>query len=254
MAKAQDWQTRLTHEASQHDASSFLTLTYSDEHLPPDYSLCVRDLQLFMKRFRKSMEPERLRFFAVGEYGDVNLRPHYHAIIFGYDFPDKYYWRRSPAGYPLYRSPELEKLWTLGNAEIGSVTPESSGYVARYCLQKVNGFQAPDHYSRHNPYTGEVTRVKPEFIVSSRRPGIGGNWLEKYGSTDLFPSDFVVIDGSKKPVPAYYLRKQVEQVQLEIKKKRQEAALQRQDNNTPERLAVREEVLRLRAINLKREL
>lgn len=252
MSKAQDWQTRLQHEASQHNASSFLTLTYNDAELPADYGLCVRDLQLFMKRLRKWWD-HPIRFFACGEYGDTGLRPHYHALVFGLEFGDLVPWRKTPTGYITYRSAQLEKLWTQGHAEVGTVTSESAGYVARYCLKKVNGDAADDHYTRAHPFTGEINRVKPEFIVMSRRPGIGATWLEKYAG-DAFPSDFVVLDGTRKPVPAYYLRKQAEDYQQDLKAKRKEKALAHADDNTPDRLATKEEVLRLRVLNLKREL
>ena len=78
------------HEASLHERNCFLTLTFDDLHLPASGSVNVRDVQLFLKRFRKALTYRnmKIRFFACGEYGDKNLRPHYHLIIFGYDFAD----------------------------------------------------------------------------------------------------------------------------------------------------------------------
>ena len=65
----------------------FLTLTYADEHLPPNGSLVVADLQKFIKRLRKHYAKRnngiKLRYYACGEYGDRYGRPHYHAIICG---------------------------------------------------------------------------------------------------------------------------------------------------------------------------
>lgn len=253
MDKARDWSTRLVHEAAQHEQSSFITLTYSDEHLPPDYSINVRDLQLFMKRLRKARSGQKLRFFACGEYGEQGYRPHYHLIMFGYMPDDITPWRKTPSGYVTYRSVELEKVWPFGHVELGSFSRESAGYVARYCLKKVNGKGAEDHYTRVHPQTGEVIRVQPEFIVMSRRPGIGAAWWDKY-STDCFPSDFLVMDGTKVPVPDYYTRKLEDQERLKVKQARQAKAQLQLDNNTPERLAVREESLQLRVNKLKREL
>lgn len=250
IARARDWATRMHHEASLHDESSFLTLTYADEHLPADGSISRRATQLFFKRLRKSIDT-RIRYFVVGEYGDHSNRPHYHAIVFGYGFPDKYHWRQAPSGEPLYRSELLEKIWPFGNAEIGTVTHKSAGYVARYCLKKVNGERAASHYQFPHPVSGEVFRVLPEFALMSK--GLGGGWFDKY-HRDAFPSDFVIVDGSKRSVPAYYKKKLSELAQLEVKRKRMIRVRADAKNQTPERLAVREELQTLRAIHLKREM
>lgn len=259
------------HEASLHDQNCFLTLTYEDAQLPADGSVSRRAMQLFFKRLRKAVAPTKLSFFYVGEYGDGNGRPHYHAIVFNYDFPDKTIWRRAPSGHYLYRSAQLEKLWTFGNAEIGTVTHQSAGYVARYCLKKVNGQRALN-YERPHPVTGELFKVMPEFAGMSTRPAIGARWYQKY-HRDAFPSDFVVIDGAKRPVPKFYKKlltaqeehaaagkpfnftSHVSRVSEAMKRKRQEAARtpSRRSNETPDRLATREELQTIRAKQLKRE-
>lgn len=250
MARAQDWATRLHHEASLYDDKSFLTLTYSPEQLPDDYSVSVRAMQLFMKRLRKKCGAH-IRFFGCGEYGDRDLRPHYHVLIFGNSFSDRTLWRRTASGHYTYRSATLEALWPHGHSEVGEVTMQSAGYVARYVLKKVNGKQAEEHYRRVHPGTGEVVQVKPEFICFSK--GIGRKWYQEF-SADAFPSDFVVIEGRKRPVPRYYKKQLDEYDQWAIGEARQQRALSHADNNTPERLAVREELQQLRAERLTREL
>lgn len=132
--KALNWATRCVHEASQHEASCFITPTYSDEHLPEDYSVSVRELQLFNKKLRHHYGA--FRFFACGEYGEVGKRPHYHALLFGIDPPDKVLWSTSKRGERLYRSETLERIWGKGHCLIGSVTLQSAGYCARYSLKK----------------------------------------------------------------------------------------------------------------------
>lgn len=252
VSRSRDWTTRLHHEASLHDVSSFLTLTFSDENLPPSYSVDVRDIQLFMKRLRKRLRVP-VRFFACGEYGERNYRPHYHLILFGYDFPDRQLWRKTGSGHVTYRSPELDQVWTFGHAEVGTVTPQSAGYVARYVLKKVTGEAAVEYYRRVHPLTGEVVNVAPEFICMSNKPGIGAGWYDRY-SMDAFPSDFVIVDGQKRPVPRYYKKKLEEEASNAITDKRKKEARKRVADNTPERRAVREEVLTLRLDQLKREL
>lgn len=263
MGKAQEWSTRMAHEASMHDRNSFVTLTYSDEHLPSDWSVSIREMQLFMKRLRKSLGHGRVRFLACGEYGKRFNRPHYHVMLFGYEPDDRYPWRRTKSGHVLTRSPSLEAIWGKGHTELGTVTPQSAGYVARYCLKKVNGDRAAEVYRRieSNDF-GEIIRewqVQPEFIAMSRKPGLGLGWYDQYAS-DCFPSDFVVIDGRKRPIPDYYLRKLKQRedklfgLSFEVKSARIERASEHLDNNTPERLAVREELATLRGERLARDL
>jgi hypothetical protein len=253
MDRARDWATRLTHEASQHAASCFVTLTFSDAHLPDDYSVSVRDTQLFMKRLRKR-HGKAIRFFACGEYGDTNSRPHYHFALFGVDFSsDRYLWRRTPSGHLQYRSRALEELWPYGNSEIGSLTVQSAGYIARYITKKITGKLADTHYRRLHPLTGELVQVRPEFVVMSRRPGIGASWLGKY-KCDAFPSDFVVIEGQKRPVPRYYLNALQEDERDSVILKRLAKGQAHAQDRTPDRLAVREEVQAIRLDKLKREL
>lgn len=253
VSRAGDWSVRIHHEAMLHEQSCFLTLTYSDEFLPDDMSVSVVAAQKFMRRLRKKIGHGRVRFFLCGEYGGKTFRPHYHVILFGYDFPDKVLWRRTKTGYDAYRSALLESIWPYGISEIGSVTVESAGYVARYVLKKVNGEDADEHYTRLNPLTGEVKRVRPEFITMSRRPGIGGGWFDQFAG-DAFPSDFVVINGSKKAVPKYYVNKLPDAEKEAIKAKRKLAAEDRWEDSTVRRLNDREESLKLKLKQKLREL
>lgn len=244
--RAGDWATRIAHEAQLHQANSFLTLTYSEQHLPEDLSLSVRHVQLFMKRLRRSLEPEQIRFFGCGEYGDKFKRPHYHLIIFGWDFPDKFPWRKTGSGYVVYRSPKLEQIWPFGHVEIGTVTTQSAGYVARYVTKKVHGDDevAKAAYMREkvDPDTGEIRKwsVMKEFVVMSRKPGIGSGWFEQF-ACDAFPSDFVVIDGMRRRVPRYYTKKLLEEQQRKVKQQRRERAALHPEEQTDSRLITKHE-------------
>ena len=251
--RADQWATRCVHEAQLYGArNSFITLTFSNEHCPTNYSVDVRDLQLFMKRLRKSLPSQLIRFFACGEYGEQNLRPHYHALIFNYDFHDKkFYTRRKD--YDIYRSEKLSELWPFGLHEIGALTHKSAAYCARYSMKKINGDDADEHYFRQSPIDGNWYRVEPEFLVMSRRPGIGKGWLDKYKS-DAFPSDYVIVDGKRKKPPRFYSEQLSEEEKLPIQRARKRHALTQRENNTKDRLAVREEVQRLKLQRLKREL
>jgi len=236
-----------------HGENSFVTLTYAESSLPPGGSLCLRDFQLFLKRLRRSAAPARVRFFHCGEYGEKFLRPHYHALLFGYDFADKAEWAVRSSG-PVWRSELLEELWPHGQSEIGSVTFESAAYVARYVCKKVTGDAAAEHYTRLDSGTGELVQVEPEYATMSRKPGLGRAWIEKF-SRDVYPSDEVVVRGfSSKPGRYYdefWKAKDAEGFEA-IKRKRAKA--RRREDETPARLSVREVCATARAALFKRRL
>lgn len=243
------------HEAQLHDLSVFLTLTYSDANLPPGGSLRKRDFQLFIKRLRK-IHDGKIRYFHVGEYGDATRRPHYHAIIFGCDFADKTFWKKAPSGEKLYISETLQRLWPLGDAYIGQVSIQSAAYVARYCMKKITGEKANEHYKAVDLSTGEIHEIEPEYATMSLKPGIGQGWYDRYAS-DVFPSDYAVHKGKRLAVPKFYYRKlQVSDPKEaeRIKWARVRRASKRKADSTPERLAIREEVKLSQLKSLKREL
>lgn len=258
--RSRQWSIRLMHEAKLHDLKCFITLTYDDLHLPVDGSLNKKHMQDFLKRLRKrhaaANAGAKIRFFLCGEYGDSTERPHYHAILFGVDFADKRPHSKGSQGDQLYKSELLDSIWGHGHCFIGSVTPESCGYVSRYIMKKVNGDLAEDHYRRINPLTGECWDLHPEYISMSLKPGIGLNFYEKFKS-DFYPNDSAVMKGKQFPVPKYYdrqLEKSDPELLADLKERRAFDALQRQANNTYERLKVREKVLKSKISTLKRSL
>lgn len=214
LARSRDWALRCIHEASLYSDNCFITLTYNPENNP--VTLKKRHFQLFMKRLRKKFPNTSIRYFQCGEYGSKLSRPHFHACLFNFDFPDKKLWQVRN-GTKLYRSKILEQLWSdpktkqsYGYSTVGSVTFESAAYVARYIMKKIN-VPSPDHpdydkYKYHYvvPETGEI--LDPEYTTMSRRPGIGRGWYDKYKS-DVYPHDFVetVKYGKLRP-PKYYDR------------------------------------------------
>nr|UXQ88056.1 MAG: replication initiation protein [Microvirus sp.] len=249
------WATRLCNEAQMHEASSFITLTFNDENLPHDYSLDGRTLQLFFKALRNKIYPQKVRFYAAGEYGEKLHRPHYHALIYGYSFPDRRF-HQEVRGNIYYTSAELENIWQKGFCVVGDITAESAAYTARYVTKKINGDPWHNHYTRMHPHTGELHPIKEEFAHMSRKPGIGNSFYKKYFA-DIFPDDFIVINGKKRKVPNYYmalLSKDNPKLYELIKNKRYLAMLENQENNTPERLATRETCQIRRADKLLRSL
>ena len=243
LEKSRQWAIRCIHEASLYDKNCFITLTFDDDHLDPHKSLNKRDFQLFMKRLRKKYG-EGIRFYHCGEYGSINQRPHHHACLFNFDFPDKKLWTVRN-GVPLYRSAELEKLWPFGFSTIGEVTFESAAYVARYIMKKINGKKSFMHYAIIDKETGEYFgQRQPEYTTMSRRPGIGREWFEKFKG-DIYPHDYVVIKkGLKCRPPAYYdrLYDLTDPEEFSRIKARRRVRARNNKDNTPQRLKVKEMV------------
>lgn len=188
-SRAQDWVYRLYAEEKLHKKSCFITLTYNEEHIKKLhrspcglYSLCKKDGQNFMKRLRKFALPEKLRFFLAGEYGEHTKRAHFHLILFGLGVEDRQI---------------IEKAWPFGFVQIGSVSPSSIAYVARYCTKKL--------FKDSNEY--KALGLEPEFCLMSRNPGIGSNAIKlglKRGDDGNY---FVWYQGRRAHAPRYFVDK-----------------------------------------------
>ena len=187
-------------------------------------------------------------------------RPHYHALIFGYDFPDKKLWSVRD-GNSVYTSDFLDDVWQQGIAAIGDLTFESAAYVARYTVKKINGKLAekPDEvtglrpYDRVCPITGEIREVAKEYATMSN--GIGGSHCSKF-IDDMYPRDYVMINGHKTRPPRYYdqiFEKMEPATMAAIKDRRLQNFEKHAADNTPSRLLAREKVKMAQLQMLKRE-
>ena len=103
---SRQWAVRCMHESKMWPDNTFITLTYRDAR----WSLDPQHFTDFMKRLRYFF-PQTIRYYMSGEYGEVNFRPHYHAILFNFAAPDLVYYRTTKAGFKLYNSPKLESIW-----------------------------------------------------------------------------------------------------------------------------------------------
>lgn len=218
--------TRAMHELSlKNNIGAFLTLTYSPKNIPKNNSLDPEIMPLFFRRLKRHVHPKKISYMYCGEYGDKFDRPHYHALVFNHDFQlslnkgvqntfwsptssnddDKLY--LEPVSHhelgSSYESPELNSLWKLGHASVGTLTYESAAYVARYCLKKVNGHSKNSHYK---------DRI-PEFMHYSQ-PGIGKGWIQKYYDQVAAHGD-IIVNGRRQNIPRYYL-KQLEKISPEL--------------------------------------
>lgn len=141
------WKIRLTEEARNKIANSFLTLTYNDENLPKT-GVDKTHIQDFIRALRRQF---KLRYYIISEYGPTTNRPHYHGILFGIDQNE-------------ISANKLEvEVWKKGFVTLESITPTRVNYVAEYHVLKN---RCPDG-------------ANPNFKLMSLKPAIGANYLDR---------------------------------------------------------------------------
>lgn len=243
LSRSRKWAVRCEHERTLHEESCFITLTYANEYLPENGSLDKRDFQLFMKRLRKFLGAKKIRYYMCGEYGEKRGRPHYHAIIFGYDFRDREVAQYNPRTRRTYfTSPTLTDIWGMGHTQVGEANFETAAYCARYITKKLTGKRAQEY--------GEKT---PEYNQPSRRPGLAKEWIEK-NYNDVYPKDEVTMKNGLTEKPPKFYDSVYEILNPErfqqIKDKRTKLATQNQ--KTPKRLQQLKDIQTSKYKKLKR--
>lgn len=173
------------------ESAYFVTLTYDYNHVPITkkgvLTLDKKDLQKFFKRLRITRKraktnytiegltgKKKIKYYAVGEYGDLKERPHYHAVIFN------------------AARPEIETSWGLGAIDIQPVTNRAIRYVLGYVEKKL---------FKEKKMKG--LREK-EFSVMSK--GIGDNYLTP-GAIEVHrhpEMNYTILEGYKIALPKYY--------------------------------------------------
>lgn len=157
--KRREWTHRIMLEALDHEQKSFITLTYSDGTVNSLDPAHIRD---WLKRLRRRVEPGRVRYFCVGEYGDQSQRPHYHAALFGYPC--------CSAGMVVGGACQcraclgVRETWGRGHVFVGTLEPRSAQYVAGYVTKKMTSKEDARLHGRY-----------PEFARMSLKPGIGAD-------------------------------------------------------------------------------
>lgn len=266
------WADRCVYESMYYDDDEvwFCTLTYDDEHIIDVNSdvfpgtLVKQHLQLFMKRLRSKYDYEtnrRIRFFACGEYGGQTYRPHYHVIIFGLKHKSGSLipWTLSKSGKPQWRSSYIEDIWRNGIVTVSPMSWDTAAYTARYTLKKALKGYSKELYTQNG--------LEPEFVLMSRRPGIGFKYYEDHRDA-IYEFDQIIQrspDGGRKAKPPKYYDSHLEKDNPElynlIKQNRKECAeharlakLRNTDKTYEELLAVEEQVMMSRIKALKRDL
>lgn len=192
------WSYRLRKEMFVSSSTCWPTLTYNEDHVPRENGkmlLWKPDLQDFFKRLRKAQIEKHgcivnkdgvscsgIKYFAVGEYGGITCRPHYHVLLFNADVE-------------LVTKAWMMRKDTIGNVQFGQVTEASIGYTLKYMCK------APHKVDDDRP---------PQFCLMSK--GLGASYLteemiswHKANLEDrMYCSD---VDGKKVCMPRYYKKK-----------------------------------------------
>lgn len=174
------WSSRIMLESETHGDSAFLTLTYNDENCPVIHdgkqTLDPNHLRDFWKRLRKAFPHLRIRYYAVGEYGDDSFRPHYHAALFGLACLGKI--QRPETGLECHCShcQLVKKKWTHGNVTLDDLVPTSAAYIAGYVIKKMTSFTDPRLEGRHPEFSRQSQGIARDVV-----PDIVESLLSEYG-------------------------------------------------------------------------
>lgn len=193
------WTFRLSEEMKDSMYTAFATMTYNEENITyidmdevQDVpTLNYKDVQLFLKRFRKSLDKYNvtLRYFICGEYGSNTLRPHYHAIFFFNSDKGQNYINEVCLWFPsLFRS-----AWNQG--EILDFQQCSSDGATSYCNKYVNKYYKVDL----------LPEQLPEKVLMSK--GIGCGYIDRMKEWHLQDPEnrqYCYYKTYKIPMPRYF--------------------------------------------------
>lgn len=200
--KRRVWVCRMMLEMKDHREAAFLTLTYDTPNLPltsvsgrPLATLTKEHPQLFLKKLRKRLEPHPIRYFLVGEYGELSGRPHYHAAIYGLQGSPFVAMGMPRQGSLSFAERTVQEAWGLGITQTGILAREAMEYIAGYIQKKMTSV----HDMR-------LDGREPEFSLKSRNLGFG--MIQEMASSLLSQDltnvpdvpDAVRIDGKLWPI------------------------------------------------------
>ena len=145
-----------------------------------------RDLQLFLKRFRKYLSnytDEKIRYYAVGEYGPVHFRPHWHLLLFfNSEETFKNYrkclslgWSKREKVYNARKKRYFYKSRPFGRVDASLSRGKCSSYVASYVNSRVSiprlyTYSAIRPFSSHSKFFGKGFYISQKKKVYENGP------------------------------------------------------------------------------------
>lgn len=157
-----DWSVRCDMEARYHKDNCFLTLTYRDEVCP--HYVSKGHIRRFVRKLRRFGID--CMYFSCGEYGELNGRPHYHMILFGY-FPadaELVEGAKTKSGFEVYHSVFLDKVWNKGFVDVNNFSQDTAFYVAGYVNKKTGKYDGFLNMSNGIGYQYMIDHFRELFI------------------------------------------------------------------------------------------
>lgn len=159
----------------------FLTITVNNESIDeifPNGSLNHDYFQKFIKRLRSKLEYHgfkgKIKYLMCGEYGHLNGRPHFHALLFGWKPHDlKTAGKRSKKGYLTWYSNFLSECWRKVGASKEDIKKYNEKYGTKFDYYPLGMVAVGDVSENTAPYLakyiGKFKEIKgDEFVVNGR--------------------------------------------------------------------------------------
>lgn len=162
---ADDWAGRCIAESKTAKACNFVTLTYGTDMYGERLHeravvLTYSDVQKYIKRLRRNGYP--CRYFAVGEYGSLKGRAHWHLILF---------WQDKVPPHKINRRMH-EDHWPHGYSQWEDVSYANVRYCAKYMRKDSEpGKQAHFAMSKKPPLgAAYFARLAAQYVMQGLAP------------------------------------------------------------------------------------
>lgn len=241
--KASSWSTRLVEHTRYNGVPLFITLTYSDDQLhytlqdespdDPDAPLTrtptlvkqhlaryLKTIKQWQQEYFKKQAPilstayeqltqlHRLSYYACGEYGSLDNRPHYHVLLWGLHPELANELQNIPQGTT---HSTWDKGWTTARIAVPADVPYTTKYVIKYDGQEYakhpKKIDWPSWYSGPKVAANHSQPYEPFHLMSK---GLGRKYAERHilwHKPNENPEQWqtkMVQDGIKKALPRYY--------------------------------------------------
>lgn len=150
-----DYVGRCLAEAYHSDYTSYVTMTYApgaDRDIDLAHKMITKEhAQKFFRSLRD--RHHKIRYFCVGEYGDLEGRSHFHALIFGSLADGAKKWEMPHCERSWHDAWPHGHLWCENN-----ITEKSIRYVCKYILKNERG---------------------KYHMTLSKKPTLGNRWFKQ---------------------------------------------------------------------------
>lgn len=185
------WTERIRTE-SQGKRCTFLTLTYDEKHVPYGadgitQTLKKKQLTNWLDNIKHQLKNIKLpagntakfKYLAVGEYGGIFQRPHYHILIIGLDFHEM--------------DRKFQELWKNGITKALPITDGRINYVTKYMMKSQNGALAEEQYDKKG--------IERPFLLAAQK--LGTEYMLKH-KDEINKTGYIKSGTRKIQIPSYF--------------------------------------------------